>query len=72
MEAYRELSYTKPRSSIRVKELCSATYVARSTFFLEMVAAEAIAGYMFWLSHPYEINADDSKRLLVYTLGILE
>ena len=168
MEAYLELSYTKPRSSIRVKELCSAAYVARSTFYvhyeslaellehiennlinhllklndalvyedrkiesmafygetlaylnthkrwfhsflvqepnltfiqkwkdaikmhlwerirckglaspnealiLEMVAAEAIAGYTFWLSHPYETNEDDIKRLLVYTLGMLE
>lgn len=72
MEAYRELSYTKPRSSIRVKELCSAANMARSTFFLEMVAAEAIAGYTFWLSHPYETNEADIKRLLVYTLGMLE
>lgn len=168
MEGYLELSYTKPRNSIRVKELCSAAYVARSTFYiyyenleellehienniigrlltlndalvyedrkpeamafyektlaylnthkrwfycflvhepnlafiqkwkdaiklhlwerirckalsssnealiLEMVAAEAIAGYTFWLSHPYETNDVDVKRLLVYTLGMLE
>ena len=168
MEAYLELSYTKPRSSIRVKELCSAAYVARSSFYvhyesleelrehienhfiqkllqlnealvyeerkpeamsfygktiaylnehkrwfysflvqepnytfiqkwkdaiklhlwersrhknlssphealvLEMVAAEAIAGYTFWLSHPYETNEEDIKKLLVYTLGMLE
>ena len=39
---------------------------------LEMVAAEAIAGYTFWLSHPYETNEADIKRLLVYTLGMLE
>ncbi len=168
MEAYLELSYTKPRSSIRVKELCSAAYVARSSFYvhyesleelrehienhliqkllqlnealvyeertpeamsfygktiaylnehkrwfysflvqepnyafiqkwkdaiklhlwersrhknlssphealvLEMVAAEAIAGYTFWLSHPYETNEADIKKLLLYTLGMLE
>ena len=39
---------------------------------LEMVAAEAIAGYTFWLSHPYETNEEDIKKLLVYTLGMLE
>ena len=35
-------------------------------------AAEAIAGYTFWLSHPYETNEEDIKKLLVYTLGMLE
>ena len=169
MEAYLELSYTKSRKNIRVKELCKASYVARSTFYvyydsmeellehienniiyrllklndalayeertissmafygetlaylnthkrwfysflvqepnqsfikkwkdaikqhlwervrhkglsgqqnealiLEMVAAEAIAGYTFWLAHPYETNEADIKQLLIYTLGMLE
>ena len=168
MDAYLELSYTKLRSSIRVKELCAAAYVARSTFYvhyesldellehvenniiyrllrlndavvyeertlsamafysetlayinrykrwfysflvkepnlsfvqkwkdaiklhlwerirhkglrsenegliLEMVAAEAIAGYTYGLSHPYEINEEYIRRLMVYTLGMLE
>ena len=168
MDAYLELSYTKLRSSIRVKELCAAAYVARSTFYvhyesldellehvenniiyrllrlndavvyeertlsamafysetlayinrhkrwfhsflvkepnlsfvqkwkdaiklhlwerirhkglrsenegliLEMVAAEVIAGYTYGLSHPYEINEEYIRRLMVYTLGMLE
>lgn len=153
MEAYLELSYTKPRGSIRVKELCSVAYVARNSFYvhyesleelrehienhfiqkllqlnealvyeerkpeamsfysflvqepnytfiqkwkdaiklhlwersrhknlssphealvLEMVAAEAIAAYTFCLSHPYEANEADIKKLLAYTLGMLE
>lgn len=168
MDAYLELSYTKLRSSIRVKELCVAAYVARSTFYvyyegldellehvenniiyhllrlndavvyeernlaamgfygetlayinqhkkwfysflvkepnpsfmqkwkdaiklhlwerirckglgseqegliLEMVAAEALAGYTYGLSHPYEINETYIRRLIVYTLGMLE
>ena len=168
MDAYLEISYTKLRSSIRVKELCAAAYVARSTFYvhsesldellehvenniiyrllrlndavvyeertlsamafysetlayinrhkrwfhsflvkepnlsfvqkwkyaiklhlwerirrrglrsenegliLEMVAAEVIAGYTYGLSHPYEINEEYIRRLMVYTLGMLE
>jgi hypothetical protein len=53
---------------IRCKGLASPN----EALILEMVAAEAIAGYTFWLSHPYENNEEDIKKLLVYTLGMLE
>lgn len=42
MEAYLELSYTKPRSSIRVKELCSVAYVARSSFYVHYESLEEL------------------------------
>lgn len=63
MEAYLELSYTKPRNSIRVKELCSAAYVARSTFYVHYESLEEL------LEH---IENNFINRLLVYTLGMLE
>lgn len=39
---------------------------------LEMIAAQAIAAYTFWLQNPYEINLDMVKRLITDTMKIYE